>query len=120
MINSFAFFKLYVKEGWTNRDTGKKGDPRLQYNTVMMLQDVMETYARKLTIKLDIGQLKEQQIYELKDTLVSHQGSHPLSFVVYEMEEEIKVSLNCRKQKVQISTELLLELESKDVHYRLN
>ncbi|MFT4832872.1 MAG: DNA polymerase-3 subunit alpha, partial [Psychroserpens sp.] len=111
IINSFAYFKLFVKEGWTNRDTGKKGDPRLQYNTVMMLQDVMEAYARKLTIKLDIGQLKEQQIYELKDTLVSHQGSHPLSFVVYEMEEEIKVNLTCRKQKVQISTELLLELE---------
>ncbi|MFT6929731.1 MAG: DNA polymerase-3 subunit alpha, partial [Sediminicola sp.] len=111
IINSFAYFKLFVKEGWTNRDTGKKGEPRLQYNTVMMLQDVMEAYARKLTIKLDIGQLKEQQIYELKDTLVSHQGSHPLSFVVYEMEEEIKVNLTCRKQKVQISTELLLELE---------
>ncbi|MFT7065772.1 MAG: DNA polymerase-3 subunit alpha [Sediminicola sp.] len=120
IINSFAYFKLFVKEGWTNRDTGKKGDPRLQYNTVMMLQDVMEAYARKLTIKLDIGQLKEQQIYELKDTLVSHQGSHPLSFVVYEMEEEIKVNLTCRKQKVQISTELLLELEGKEVHYKLN
>jgi DNA polymerase-3 subunit alpha len=120
IINSFAYFKLFVKEGWTNRDTGKKGEPRLQYNTVMMLQDVMEAYARKLTIKLDIGQLKEQQIYELKDTLVSHQGSHPLSFVVYEMEEEIKVNLTCRKQKVQISTELLLELEGKEVHYKLN
>ena len=120
MINSFAYFKLFVKEGWTNRETGKKGDPRLQYNTVMMLQDIMEAYARKLTIKLDIGRLKEQQIYELKDTLVSHQGSHPLSFVVYEMEEEIKVHLNCRKQKVQISTELLLELESREVHYKLN
>ncbi|MEB8327907.1 DNA polymerase III subunit alpha [Flavobacteriaceae bacterium KMM 6897] len=120
IINSFAYFKLFVKEGWTNRDTGKKGDPRLQYNTVMMLQDVMEAFARKLTIKLDIGQLKEEQIYELKDTLVSHQGSHPLSFVVYEMEEEIKVNLTCRKQKVQISTELLLELEGKEVHYKLN
>ncbi|MEB8346612.1 DNA polymerase III subunit alpha [Flavobacteriaceae bacterium KMM 6898] len=120
IINSFAYFKLFVKDGWTNRDTGKKGDPRLQYNIVMMLQDVMEAFARKLTIKLDIGQLKEEQIYELKDTLVSHQGSHPLSFVVYEMEEEIKVNLTCRKQKVQISTELLLELEGKEVHYKLN
>ncbi|MEJ1223182.1 DNA polymerase III subunit alpha [Sediminicola sp. 1XM1-17] len=120
MINSFAYFKLFVKEGWTNRETGKKGEPRLQYNTVMMLQDVMETYARKLTIKLNIDQLKEQEIYDLKDTLVAHEGSHPLSFVVYEMEEEIKVNLSCRKQKVQISTELLLELEKKEVHYKLN
>ncbi|MFT4832483.1 MAG: DNA polymerase-3 subunit alpha [Psychroserpens sp.] len=40
--------------------------------------------------------------------------------MVYEMEEEIKVNLTCRKQKVQISTELLLELEGKEVHYKLN
>ncbi|HUH46808.1 MAG TPA: DNA polymerase III subunit alpha, partial [Arenibacter sp.] len=25
MINSFAYFKVYVKEGWVNRETGKKG-----------------------------------------------------------------------------------------------
>ena len=30
MINSFVFVKVFVREGWVNRDTGKKGDPRLQ------------------------------------------------------------------------------------------
>ncbi|MCK0144523.1 DNA polymerase III subunit alpha [Arenibacter sp. F26102] len=120
MINSFAYVKLFVREGWVNRDTGKKGDPRMQFNMIMMLQDVMETFAKKLTIKLDISQLKEESILDLKDTLVSHQGNHPLSFVVYEMEEQIKVNMTCRKQKIQISSELLLQLNEKDVHYKLN
>ncbi len=120
MINSFAFFKVLVREGWTNRETGKKGDPRLQYNTVMMLQDVMEAYAKKLTIKLDIDQLKEESIHDLKDTLISHKGSHPLHFIVYEMEDQIKVNLSSRKQKVQISSELLAHLEDNEVHYKLN
>ena len=92
----------------------------MQFNMIMMLQDVMETFAKKLTIKLDISQLREESILDLKDTLVSHKGNHPLSFVVYEMEEQIKVNMACRKQKIQISSELLLQLNEKDVHYKLN
>ncbi|AYN69218.1 DNA polymerase III subunit alpha [Euzebyella marina] len=120
MINSFAYVKAYVREGWTNRETGKKGDPRIQFNSFMLLQDVMEAYARKLTIKLNIDDLKEEDITQLKETLVTYQGSHPLNFVVYEMEQEIKVNLTSRKQKVQISSELLATLEKQQVHYKLN
>ncbi|MCM4167618.1 DNA polymerase III subunit alpha [Arenibacter antarcticus] len=120
MINSFAYFKIFIKEGWVNRDTGKKSDPRMQFNMIMMLQEVMETFAKKLTIKLDITQLKEDTILDLKDTLISHDGSHPLSFVVYEMEEKIKVNMTCRKRKINISSELLLQLNEKEVHYKLN
>ncbi len=120
MINSFAFIKVFVREGWVNRDTGKKGDPRLQYNQFMLLQEVMENFAKKLTIKLNIDQLKEDHILDLKDTLRSHKGKHPLQFTVYEMEDEIKVTLSSRKQKVQISSELLATLENQEVHYKLN
>ncbi len=120
MINSFVFIKVFVREGWVNRDTGKKGDPRLQFNQFMLLQEVMENYAKKLTIKLNIDQLREDHILDLKDTLRSHKGKHPLQFTVYEMEDEIKVTLSSRKQKVQISSELLATLENKEVHYKLN
>ncbi|SNR27770.1 DNA polymerase III, alpha subunit [Maribacter sedimenticola] len=120
MINSFAYVKLFVREGWTNKETGKKGDPRMQFNSFMMLQEVMETYARKLTIKLNIAELQEEKVLELKDTLVNHKGEHPINFVVYEMEEKIKVNLISRKQKVQISSELLHNLDSSGVHYKLN
>ncbi len=120
MINSFVFIKVFVKEGWIHRDTGKKGDPRLQYNHFILLQEVMEAFAKKLTIKLNIDELKEKDIHELKQTLVSHKGSHPLNFIVYEMEEEIKVTLSSRKQKVRITSELLSTLEGNDVHYKLN
>ncbi|HMB62841.1 MAG TPA: DNA polymerase III subunit alpha [Eudoraea sp.] len=120
MINSFVFIKAFVKEGWVNRDTGKKGDPRLQYNSFMLLQEVMETFAKKLTIKLNIDGLKEKNILELKKTLALHKGKHPLHFTLYEMEEEIKVTLSSRKQKVQITSELLSTLEDHEVHYKLN
>ncbi len=120
MINSFVYIKVFVREGWINRETGKKGEPRLQFNSFMMLQEVMETYAKKLTIKLNIDELKKENILDLKETLVAHKGDHPLNFVIYEMDDEIKVNLSSRKQKVQISSELLTALEEKEVHYRLN
>jgi DNA polymerase-3 subunit alpha len=120
MLNSFAYVKLFVREGWVNRETGLKGEPRMQFNSFMLLQDVMESFAKKLTIRLNIDELKEAQVHQLKDTLVSHKGEHPLSFVVYEMQEQIKVRLSSRKQKVQISSELLQRLEEQQVHFKLN
>lgn len=120
MINSFIFIKAFVRDGWVNRDTGKAGEPRLQFNHFMLLQEVMASFAKKLTIKLDIAQLQPEYIKTLKDTLVSFKGQHPLHFVVYEMEEAIKVNLASRKSKVEISSELLSELEAQQVHYKLN
>ena len=120
MINSFAYVKMFVREGWVNRDTGKKGDARMQFNSFMLLQEVMETYAKKLTIKLNIDELKKERIHRLKDTLISHKGDQTLNFMVYEMEEKIKVNLSSRKQKVRISSELLHQLEENEVHYKLN
>jgi DNA polymerase-3 subunit alpha len=120
MINSFVHVKTYVREGWINRETGKKGDPRLQFNDFKQLQDVMDSYAKKLTIKLNIDRLQEKRIQILKNTLASHKGDHILNFVVYEMQDEIKLNLSSRKQKVKINSELLSELEENEIHYKLN
>ncbi|WP_108425028.1 DNA polymerase III subunit alpha [Flagellimonas amoyensis] len=120
MINSFVYVKAFVREGWVNRDTGKKGEPRLQFNDFKQLQDVMDAYAKKLTIKLDLDRLQENRIQTLKDTLHLHKGEHPLSFEIYEMKDEIKLKLSSRKQKVKINSELLSELEAHEIHYKLN
>ncbi|MEM9078514.1 MAG: DNA polymerase III subunit alpha [Bacteroidota bacterium] len=120
MINSFVHLKVFVREGWVNRETGKKGDPRLQFNDFKQLQDVMDSYAKKLTIKLDIDRLQEKRIIVLKDTLRSFKGDLPLNFIVYEMQDEIKLNLSSRKQKVKINSELLNVLEENDIYYKLN
>jgi DNA polymerase-3 subunit alpha len=118
--NNFVYIKALVKEGWTNRETGSKGEPRLQFNNFQLLHDVMDMYARKLTIQLDINHLKDEQINSLKEIFKVHRGDHNLNFVVYEMKEMVKVSMTSRKQKVKISQELLDALEEVQVHYKLN
>ncbi|UOB16165.1 DNA polymerase III subunit alpha [Abyssalbus ytuae] len=118
--NSFIYVKAYIKEGWVNKETGKKGDPRLQFNNIMMLQDVMETFAKKLTIHLKISELKEERIDSLKELIRSHKGSHPISFTIHETENKVKLTMPSRKQKVQITNELLNELKNREVFYKLN
>ena len=118
--NSFVHVKVFIKEGYPNRDTGKKGDPRLQFNNIQLLHDVMGIYAKKLTVQLNITELQEQQIDELKDIFQNHPGDNNLNFVVYEMQEQVKLHMPSRKQKIRISQELLDRLEEKQVLYKLN
>ncbi len=118
--NSFIYARVFVKEGWVNRDTGKKGDPRMQYNHFTMLHDVMEQQAKKLTIKMQIDELAEKRIALLKDLFRTHKGDKQLHFTMYDVKEKVKLNMPSRKTKVAISKELLDELQAQDVTYKLN
>lgn len=118
--NSFVHVKVFVKEGWTNKETGKKGEPRLQFNNIYLLHDVMDQFAKKLTIQLNIDDLHEEKIDWFKDVFRTHRGDHKLNFVVYEMKDQVKLHMPSKKQKVKISQELLKELEEEQVMYKLN
>ncbi len=120
MKNNFVFVKTFVRDGWVNKDTGKKSDPRLQFNNFQLLHDVMENYAKKLSIQVDIKDLDEQKIMALKELLNMHPGNQMLNFLVYDTKEKIKLSMPSRKQKVKVSQELLDELELQEVRFKLN
>ena len=118
--NSFVYVRAFVKEGWTNRETGQKGEPRIQFNNFQLLHDVMDAYAKKLSIQLNIDDLEQDKIEVLQDMFRLHQGNHTLNFVVYDNEDKLKLTMPSRKQKVKISQELLYELKELDVMYKLN
>ena len=80
----------------------------------------MDTYAKKLSIQLNISDLEKNTISELEDMFRLHQGSHKLNFVIYDNEEKLKLNMPSRSQKVKISQELLYELKELDVMYKLN
>ncbi len=118
--NNFVHMKVFIKEGWTNKDTGKKGEPRIQFREMNLLHDVMDKYAKKLTIQLNIDDLQSEKIEWLKDTFLSHKGESHLNFVVYEMKEQVKLHMPSRKHKVKISQELIETLEREQFMYKLN
>ncbi|GAB4158673.1 MAG: DNA polymerase III subunit alpha [Winogradskyella sp.] len=120
VVNSFVYVRAFIREGWTNRETGQKGDPRIQFNNFQLLHDVMETYAKKLSIQLNIQDLEADVIKQLQDLIRMHEGNKNLNFLVYDNSEKLKLTMPSRKQKVRISQELLNELKDLDVNYKLN
>jgi DNA polymerase III subunit alpha len=120
MKNNFVFVKMLIREGWMNKETGKMSEARMQFNSFQLLHDVMENYAKKLSIQLNIEDLEEDKITSLKDLIHMHPGNHILNFLVYDNNEQIKLSMPSRKQKIKISRELLNELSGQDVHFKLN
>lgn len=118
--SSFVYIKVYVKEGWINKETQKKSEPRLQFTSFQLLHDVMETYAKKLSIQLEITDLNETKIKGISDVLKMHEGNQSLNFLVYDHSEKMKLHMPSRHQKVRISQELLDELNHLDVFYKLN
>ncbi len=118
--NSFVHVRVFVKEGWTNRETGRKGDPRIQFNNFMQLQDAMETFGKKLTINLDLKDVKEERVNLLRETFLNYRGDQNLYFYVFEPKEKMYLQMPSRKKKVKICNELLTELKAKNVSFKLN
>jgi DNA polymerase-3 subunit alpha len=161
--NNFTFMKVMIKEGWTNQETGKKTDPRMQFVLVQYLQDVLSTFAKKLILLLNIKDLETEFIHKLNRLFQEYKGDNTVTFEIMELEkikrivettpefveneeesfvdeneeavevtetktvtevEEIKVvtklSMASRKLKVQISNELLFELEKMQINFKLN
>ena len=83
--NNFTYMKVLVREGWTNQD-GKKGDPRIQFQLVQYLQDVLSTFAKKLIIRMNIHDLHEGLIAKMHDLFQTYKGDRAVAFEVMELE----------------------------------
>lgn len=118
--NSFIHARVFIKEGWTNKDTGKKGEPRIQYSSMLQLHDVLEKHSKKLTIRMPLEDLEDERIDRLNDLFTIHKGEKQLHFLIYEMADKIKVNMPSRTRKIEINKELLNELSQEQVNFRLN
>ncbi|MDI9256459.1 DNA polymerase III subunit alpha [Flavobacterium sedimenticola] len=88
--NQFVYFKVTVKDGWVNRETGKKSEPRLQFADVKQLQDVLPQFAKKLSIHMDIHELQTEFIHQLNQLFTANKGDHTVTFEVMEFEKVLK------------------------------
>ena len=112
--NSFLHIKMSVRPGW------REGDVRVQFNGIQMLQDVLEALAKKLTLQLNILELNDKKINSIEEIVKEHSGTDLLNFVVYDMEDQLKVHMPSRSSKVKITQELLNELDELKLSYKLN
>ncbi len=165
LTNTFVYVKLQVKEGWIKKDTGEKSEPRVQFLEMKLLHEVIPTFAKDLTIVMNIRDIYKEQMERLRTVLDNHPGDKFVNFEVVELEkilvavknvnvpydvnisvdddidsmdQEIdmdvlevetekeeyrvvnKVELNSRNSRVDITAELLEDLERIQVNFKLN
>ena len=116
--NNFTYLKVLVKEGWINKETGKKSEPRIQFTEAKQLQDVLTNFSKKIIIDLDIKKLKPELIDNLTTVFREHQGDHQVSFEILETETAL-IKKNISTAPVSVSddqseVEEQLELENDD------
>jgi DNA polymerase-3 subunit alpha len=84
--NQFIYFKINVKDGWVNRETGKKSDPRITFLDAKLLADVLPTFAKKLAVQINIKDIKQDLIQQLSAVFQQNEGDNQVDFEVVETE----------------------------------
>ena len=105
-INQFVYIKVTIKDGWINKETGKKSEPRIEFADVQQLQDVLSKFSKKLTIFLNIKDLKEEIIKDLDK--VFKDNDRGIGEVIFEVVEIEKV-------KKEIITSLVETTETPEI-----
>jgi DNA polymerase-3 subunit alpha len=107
--NQFVYFKVTIKEGWVNRETGKKSDPRIQFIEVKQLQDVLSLFAKKLSIQMDIDDLQQNSIQQLNTIFQSNKGDNIVTFEIVEYDKTPKMTEIISKNIVELDENIDLE-----------
>ncbi len=112
--NAFLYIKTAIQRGWN------EGQPRISYNSVQMLQDVLTKMAKKITLHIDIDTLDSKKIETIEELVLKNVGKHNLNFIVYDRAKKLKLQMPSRTKKVHITNEFLKELDEKEFRYNLN
>ncbi|MFC4267450.1 DNA polymerase III subunit alpha [Polaribacter marinivivus] len=117
--NSFLYVRATIQPGWTNKD-GVTGEPRIKFTDFKLLHDIMDELCKKLTIKIPVNDVNEENILNLESILKNNVGKQSLRFTIWDAQEKIEVNLPSRNTKIKVSNELLSTLEKQQIHYKLN
>jgi len=112
--NTFLYMKTVVRRPWQN------GDLRVYITSIQQLQDVLSNMAKKITIQLDIKMIDKKEIGRINSVIKKYKGSQNLHFVVYDIDEKIKLTMPSRTTKIEISNELIEELTNNEFSFKLN
>ena len=111
--NSFLYIKIAIRKGW-------KDDARITFLNIMLLQDILKEFSKKLTLQLNISEVSHENISKLTKLLSSNKGNKPISVVIEDAQEKLKLTMPSRSFKVDISNEFLNLLNQEQIKFWLN
>ncbi|MDA0331189.1 MAG: hypothetical protein O2785_04395, partial [Bacteroidetes bacterium] len=103
-----------------NKDTGRVSEPRIQFLNIELLDGIIDSNSKKITLKLESSAIKKEDVIKLKSTLSKYKGSSPIYFDINDYKNEFKLNMISEDTKVNISKELLISLEEDEFIYKLN
>ena len=112
--NNFTFMKILVREGWPDKETGKKGEPRLQFMVIQYLQDVLTSFAKKLIINVNISDLDSVLIEQLQELFKVNKGDNSVSFEIMEIEVIKKIVSTIRSESTLVDDADVAEEDTDD------
>ena len=118
--NKILRIRISIREGWVNRETGRVGDPRIQFLNMELLDGIIDSSSKKITLKIDSSTLNLDEVKKLKKIFSKHKGSNPVYFDILDTNNEIKLNMISQQTKVSITKDLLKSLEKEEFSYKLN
>ena len=114
---NFLYIRFFIKEGYPIGDGSTRGEPRLQFNEVRLLQDVMENLSKKINLHLKAEEVSTENIALLKQKITEHKGNKSVNITLHD--KDFQLTLKSRKEKVAITKELLHYLDDQKIPYQL-
>ena len=118
--NKILRLRISIRDGWVNRETGRVGDPRIQFLNMELLDGIIDSSSKKITLKIDSSTLNLDEVKKLKKIFSKHKGSKPVYFDILDTNNEIKLNMISQQTKVSITKDLLTSLEKEEFSYKLN
>ncbi|UCE94945.1 MAG: DNA polymerase III subunit alpha [Flavobacteriaceae bacterium] len=112
--NTFLYLKTVMRRAWQN------GDVRVQITAIQQLQDVLSKMAKKITLNVPIENISESNIEKFDAVFKKHQGSQHLNFMIIDQKEKLKLNMPSRSSKINITKELIDELNENEWSFKLN
>ncbi|MGD1847434.1 MAG: DNA polymerase III subunit alpha [Salibacteraceae bacterium] len=114
--NWFVYMKGKVRARFNDEN-----NLELKIHKIEMLSDLKEKMAKSLTIKLNLSEVTEELIDKMSVWVDTYQGKCQLKIQLADpLEQNLKVTLPVRKGGVDLSNELIDELNKSKLMYKVN
>ena len=122
--NMFLNLKLNIsKKEYKDKD-GNVTQGRVYKNVtnILLLSEIVEKQAEKMTVKIEITELSEKVLAKLTEIIQKHQGDKSLRIQVIDRSDYLNsLDLAASKWKININRDLLKELEElQEISFKLN
>ena len=108
-MNNFIYLKIFIKEGYTNKETGEKGEPRIQFQNIHLLEKVIPEYAKKIIIQFNIFEITDKKIEDLKIIFEKNKGDKPLQIEVQEIIKNQKANAPIETLEIKENIDIIPE-----------